>query len=373
LFDISIAFESVKCKKKYLILPKTSSMNPNPLKTGLMSFGMSGKVFHAPFLELHPGFELSAVVERTSKQACRSYPNIRSYDSVEELLADSSLELIVVNTPNHLHFEHAMKALQAGKHVLMEKPFATNVEEAKILFETALKAGLYLLPYQNRRYDTDFKDVREVVSSKALGRLVEVHVRFDRYRPEIGPKKFKEEPIPGSGLLFDLGPHLLDQVLCLFGKPDSWEQSRGYFRENTQVDDFANLHLRYADGIHVFVTASMLTAEAPPAYQLFGSKGRYEKFRTDPQEAQLVVGMTPMDTAYGCESTGDEGRLVCFDEQGRKIVENLSLQHSTYLHVFEDVYATVRYGADYPVRPEEILWQLEILTIGLEGRGFLKE
>jgi predicted dehydrogenase len=159
----------------------------------------------------------------------------------------------------------------------------------------------------------------------------------------------------------------------LFGKPASWEQSRGYFRENTQVDDFAHLHLQYADGLHVFVTASMLTAEAPPAYQLFGSKGRYEKFRTDPQEAQLVAGMTPMDSAYGCESTGDEAWLVRFDEQGRKIVENLSLQHSSYLHVFEDVYATVRYGADYPVRPEEILWQLEILTSGLEGRGFFNE
>lgn len=337
-------------------------MHRQPIKTGLLSFGMSGKIFHAPFLHAHPGFELTAVVERSAKKAAEQYPGIRSYDSVDELLADTSVELIVVNTPNHLHMEHAMKAMQAGKHVLMEKPFATHVDDARMLFETAKSLGLHLLPYQNRRYDTDFLSVCEVVESGSLGKLTEVHIRFDRYRPEIGPKKFKEEPVPGSGLLFDLGPHLLDQVLHLFGKPESWHKTVGHFRENTQVDDYAHLHLSYANGLQVFVTASMLTVDAPPAYRLSGSKGSYVKQRTDPQEAQLLAGMRPSMLGYGCESSGDEGLLVRIDEQGRKIQECLPLQQSSYMNVFEDVFRTLRLDAEYPVRQEEILWQLSILS-----------
>jgi predicted dehydrogenase len=337
-------------------------MQTAPIKTGILSFGMSGNVFHAPFLHAHPGFDLVAVTERSAKKAAEIYPEIHSYDSVNELLADESLELIVVNTPNHLHAEHALKAMQAGKHVLMEKPFATNVVEANRLFETARTCGVQLLPYQNRRYDTDFKDVRQIVAAGTLGRLVEVHIRFDRYRPEIGPKKFKEEPVPGSGLLYDLGPHLLDQVLSLFGKPTSWHKTLGHFRENTQVDDFFHVQLSYADGMQVFVTADMLTVEAPPAYHLLGSQGSFVKFRTDPQEAQLVAGMTPLQPAYGCETQGNEGRLVYFDEKGQKVVEHLPLQQSSYMQVFEDVFKTLRQGADYPVRKEEILWQLEIMS-----------
>lgn len=333
-----------------------------PIKTGLFSFGMSGKVFHAPFLHAHPGFELSAVTERSVKKAASWYPSIRSYDSLDELLADDSLELVVVNTPNNLHVEHVRKALEAGKHVLVEKPFAPTVDEASMLFALATEKGLHLLPYQNRRYDTDFQSVRDVLASNKLGRLVEVHIRFDRYRPEIGPKKFKEEPIPGSGLLHDLGPHLLDQVLCLFGKPKARQKTVGYFRENTQVDDYAHLHLSYADGMQVFVTASMLTVDTPPAYQIFGSKGSFAKHRADPQEAQLVAGMTPLQPAYGCESKGDEGCLVYIDAQGQKVQEILPLKQASYMQVFEDVFQTLRNGADYPVRPEEILEQLDIMS-----------
>lgn len=337
-------------------------MQTEPIKTGILSFGMSGKVFHAPFLHAHPGFDLIAVTERSAKKAVEQYPYVQSYDSVDELLADESLELIVVNTPNHLHAEHALKAMQAGKHVLMEKPFATSLEEANRLFETAKACGVRLLPYQNRRYDTDFKDVRQIVKSGTLGRLVEVHIRFDRYRPEIGPKKFKEEPVPGSGLLYDLGPHLLDQVLCLFGKPTSWHKTLGHFRENTRVDDFFHMQLSYADGKQVFVTADMLTVEAPPAYRIQGSLGSFVKYRTDPQEAQLLAGMTPLQPTYGCETPGDEGRLVYMDDRGQKMVNNRPLQQSSYMQVFEDVFRTLRYGAEYPVRQEEILWQLDILA-----------
>lgn len=337
-------------------------MNAVPIKTGILSFGMSGKVFHAPFLQTHPGFELNAVLERSDQKAAETYPNIRSFTTLDELLADPYIELVVVTTPNDTHFEYGMKALQAGKHVLMEKPFATSVEEAKTLFDEARKRNLCLLPYQNRRYDTDFLSVKEVLDTGVLGKLTEVHIRFDRYRPEIGPKKFKETHVPGSGLLFDLGPHLLDQVIALFGRPASWSKSLGYFREHTQVDDFAYLQLTYPDNMHVFVTASMLTLDAPPAYQVFGSKGSFSKQRTDPQEAQLVGGMKPDDPDYGREVSGNEGSLWHLDENGNKLFEAIPSTPSTYLKLFENVYRSIRFGEAFFVSEVDILLQLNILS-----------
>jgi len=336
-------------------------MNQKPIKTGILSFGMSGKVFHAPFLHLHPGFELSAMVERSEKKAFNDYPDIRSYDSVDGLLSDAELELVVVNTPNDTHAEYIEKALQAGKHVLVEKPFVTNPIEARRLFEKAKSLNLCLLPYQNRRFDTDFLSVKSVVESGALGTLVEVHFRFDRYRPQIGPKKFKENPIPGSGLLFDLGPHLLDQVISLFGRPDKWTKTVGFFREQTQVDDYAQLQLSYASGLQVFVTASLLTLEALPSFQLYGSTGTYFKGRTDPQETQLLGGMTPDNPLYGRELHGDEGRLWLVDKNGSKNLALTALSNSTYMQLFEEVYQSIRFGAAYPVREEDILLQLTML------------
>ena len=198
------------------------------IKTGLLSFGMSGKIFQAPFIDRHEGFELTAVTERSKKLAQNIYPHITSYNSVEELLADGSIELVVVNTPNFTHHEFAIQALRAGKHVLLEKPFATSVEEAKGIFEEARRQDRYVLAYHNRRHDSDFRSVKEVVASGLLGQLTEVYIRFDRYRPGIGQKAFKEtKDTAGSGLLYDLGPHLIDGLLSLFGMPESY--SNPYF------------------------------------------------------------------------------------------------------------------------------------------------
>lgn len=196
-----------------------------PINTGILSYGMSGKLFHTPFIAAHPGFNLDAVVERKEKNAHLRFPGIKSYSTIDELIADPEIELVVINTPNYTHFEFAQKAIRAGKHILLEKPFTVTVAEAEILFEEAEKHNLYLLPYQNRRYDSDFLAVKDIVDGGKLGRLVEAHIRYDRYRYTIGPKVFKETPMPGSGLLYDLGPHLLDMVFALFGEPLEWTKT----------------------------------------------------------------------------------------------------------------------------------------------------
>ena len=332
-----------------------------PIKTGILSFGVSGRIFHAPFLNMHEGFDLTAVVERSVKKAQAEYPAIKSYDSVDVLLADPDIELIVVNTPNATHFEYALKAIQAGKHVLAEKPFCVTSLQAKQLFEAAGKCGRYVLAYQNRRFDSDFLSVKDVIDSGKLGRLMEVHFRFDRFRPLMSPKVALETAVAGSGYLYNLGPHLLDAAISVFGQPLRWTKTLGHFRENTQVDDYAHIHLSYPDELQVFVTTNMLIVDLQPSFILYGIKGSYVKQRTDVQEQQLLEGMRPDNPLFGIEESGKEGILTTIADDGTKLQEKIAPAKSSYLNIFEMVYQTIREGKPYPVTEEQIIQQLEIL------------
>lgn len=333
----------------------------NKIVTGILSYGMSGRLFHAPFIDTNKGFELYAVTERSKKNAQHRYPNVISYDSVEDLIDDPKIELVIINTPNNTHYEFAKIALKAGKHVLVEKPFASTVAEATELFDLARQADVSIMAYQNRRWDTDFQSVKSVVKSGALGDLIEVHFRFDRYRREISPKSFKETPLPASGLSYDLGPHLLDQVISLFGKPLKWYKTLGTFRPESLVDDYMNVHLLYPNGLNVFVTASLLTAYPLPAFVLHGTQGSFCKERSDVQEGQLDQGMSPLDPNYGTESSSAPGVLTTIDSDGDKSTEYIKAVKGNYRLLFDAVYAHIRSGVPFPVKEEEILWQLEIL------------
>ena len=334
----------------------------NTIKTGILSYGMSGQLFHSPFVNAHEGFEFTAVVERSKKLAAKKFPAVKSYDSVDALLADDQIELVIVNTPNNTHFELALKALETGKHVLVEKPFTSTPAQAKQLFAAAKKNDRHVLPYQNRRFDSDFLSVKKVVDAVQLGRLVEVHFRFDRYKYEIGPKAAKETPVAGSGLLYDLGPHLLDQVISLFGIPLKWTKTLGHFRPGTLVDDFAHLHLSYPDELQVFVTASLLVVDNKPAFVLNGTKGSYVKYRTDVQEEQLMANMNPRNPLYGIEANDQEGVLTTIAKDGTKSVAHIGAAQSSYLKMFDAVYRTIREGHFYPITAEQVLKQLEMLN-----------
>lgn len=337
------------------------TLMPPPIKTGILSFGMSGKLFHAPFLAAHDGFELNAVVERSVKKAQTEYPDIVSYSSVEEILSDPDIELVVVNTPNATHFELALKAIQAGKHVLLEKAFTIHSDQAKRLFREARKHNRFIFAYQNRRYDSDFMSVKQILDTGTLGRLVEVHFRYDRYRNFIGPKAAQETLVPGSGLMYNLGPHLLDAVISVFGNPLKWTKTLGHFRENTLVDDYAHVHMIYHDELQVFVTASLLVADPQPAFILHGTKGTYVKPRTDVQEQQLLGGMSPINPLFGREEPGGEGLLTIISPDGTKIQEKIAPVKSSYMNLFEQIFQTLREGKPYPVTEEQIVQQLEIL------------
>lgn len=333
----------------------------NKIKVGLMAYGMSGKIFHAPFFELHKGFKLVAVVERSKNKVVADYPNIITYKSTEELLADDCLELIVVNTPNYTHYEYAKAALNAGKNVLIEKPFSVTKAEAEELFSLAFRKGLRVLAYQNRRFDSDFLAVQKVVKSGRLGKITEAHLRFDRYRNEISEKTFKEQPIPGAGIFYDLGAHMIDQAIALFGIPSEFKKTYSKHRSNTEVDDIAYAHLKYDGGLNVFVTTNMLVVKQQAAYVFYGMKGTLTKHRTDVQEPQLLQGMKPDDKNYGKENAGEEGQLYTFGENNEVIEEQIPLENGNYMLLFDEVYNAIRNDSEYFIKQNDILGQLSIL------------
>ncbi len=323
---------------------------------------MSGRIFHAPFLSTHPGFNLKAVAERSKKIMAVQYPDIISYDSVDELLNDAEIELVVVNTPNHTHYDLATLALDAGKHVLIEKPTARTVDEVTGLYQLARKKGLKVFVYQNRRWDSDFLAVKQVLESGRLGQLVEVSFRFDRYKPLLSPKVFKERGELGTnGLVYDLGPHLIDQVISLFGRPLTFHKVSANHREGSDVVDYFHFHLAYPNQLNVYLTSGLLIAETLPSFVVHGTLGSFIKERRDMQEEQLDKGMLPNDAAYGLEPAGSEGKLVLADVDGKKHAEQVPSVKGDYTHLFEAVYHAIRNDALYPITEEHIAWQTELL------------
>ena len=331
------------------------------IKVGLMAYGMSGKIFHAPFLEAHTNFELIAVVERSKNNVQKDYPHVKIFRDIESLLSDVSIDLIVVNTPNFTHFEYAKAALNAGKHVLIEKPFSVLRKEAEELFSLAFRKGLKVLAFQNRRFDSDFMAVEKVVKSGKLGRISEAHIRFDRYRNEISIKKFKEENVPGAGVFYDLGAHIIDQAISLFGVPAECHKTYGKYRDNTEVDDFAQAHLKYSNGLNVYLTCNMLVVKAQAAYAFYGSKGSLIKARTDEQENQLNAGMKLSDDEFGKEKPNQEGHLYTLSENGEVIDELMPAKVGNYRLLFNEVYKAIQGDGSYFVNQNDVLAQLSIL------------
>jgi len=333
-----------------------------PIKAGLLAYGMSGRVFHAPFINAHTGFELTAVVERHEKKAAVRYPGIISYDRTEEFLDDSQIELIIVNTPNNTHFALAKQALQAGKHVLVEKPIAATVAEVKELYDLARQVNKHLMVYQNRRWDSDFLSVKEIIESGKLGELIEVHFRFDRYKATLSPKQFKEtKSMAPNGLAYDLGPHLVDQAISLFGRPLKFTKTTATYREGSEVDDYFHFHLSYPHNLNVYLTSCLLIAQPLPSFIVHGSLGSYIKDRVDVQEAQLDKSILPTDPTYGIEPEGSESKLVTIGFDGQKNIEVIQSYKGQYIQLFEAVYQAIRNNALYPITEEHIAWQIELL------------
>jgi predicted dehydrogenase len=322
-----------------------------PINTALCSFGMSGLVFHSPFLSINPHFNFYAVWERTKNLAQEKFPQIKTYRTLEAMLADDLVELVIVNTPNYTHYEYAKKSLEAGKHVIVEKPFTIDVTQANDLIELAKKQNRVLSVYQNRRYDSDYKTIKKVVSENLLGELVEVEMHFDRFREELSPKVHKETPGPGAGVLYDLGSHLIDQALQLFGKPEKIFADIRIVRPNSKVDDYFELLLYYPK-LRVRLKASYIVREALPGYILHGLKGSFIKPKTDIQETLLKEGVIPGKKDWGTEPETEKG-LLHTEIKGKEVIEFITSEQGNYNDYYNAIFEAIRNNQPLPVTAEE--------------------
>ena len=334
------------------------------IKTALLSYGMSGKVFHAPFLELHPGFELVGAWERSAKLIQKDYPKIKSYPTFEALLEDD-VDLVIVNTPTATHYEFAKKALLSGKHIVVEKAFTTTVAEAEELKQLAESKNLKLTVFQNRRWDSDFKTVKSIVSDGVLGDIVEAEFHFDRYNPVLSPKLHKETVNSGSGILKDLGPHLIDQALHLFGMPKSVFADIRITRNNSLVDDYIDVLLYYPD-FRVRLKAGFFIREPIPAYVIHGKKGSFLKQRGDLQEDALKLGEKPNITNWKSENQGNEGMLHT-EINGTVIYKKVPTLLGNYYDYFEGVYQSISANSIEPVTAQDGINVMKIIEAAFES------
>ena len=330
-----------------------------PINTALCSFGMSGWVFHAPFLNINPGFNLYAVWERTKNLAVEKYPSIKTYRTLEDMLADNYVELVIVNTPNNTHYEYAKKALNAGKHVVVEKPFTVTVKEGNELIELAKKQNKKLSAYQNRRYDSDYKTIKKVIQQNLLGDLVEVEMHFDRFKEVVSPKVHKEIPGPGTGSLYDLGSHLIDQALQLFGMPEKVFADIQCVRPVSQVDDYFELLLYYKK-IRVRLKSSYTVREGLPGYIFHGLKGSFIKPKTDVQEELLQAGNIPGSSDWGTEPESQKG-LLHTEKNGEIVRKYIQSEQGNYNEFYDGIYEAIRNDKSLPVDPEESVNVIKII------------
>ena len=279
------------------------------IRVGLIGFGLGGRVFHAPLIASVEGLELAGVLERSSNHAAERYPGITTYRSLEEMIADSSLGLFVVTTPNSTHFELASEILRAGRNVVVDKPMGVSSAQIATLMGLAKEKKLLLAPFHNRRWDGDFLTVRKLLSDGVLGRLVYLESRIDRWRPTPMTGRFwKDDPALGGGLLLDLGSHLTDQALALFGLPDAVSAEVERERDGQGANDSFTVRLRYPD-FRVRLGANNLSLPAGPRFHLRGTTGNYWKSGMDPQEAALHKVARIDDPAWGREPPALWGTL----------------------------------------------------------------
>ena len=324
------------------------------LNVGLIGFGFAGKVFHAPVIRAVDGLLLSTIVQRHAPPDPR-YPDVEFVRSVDEMLS-RKIDLVVVATPNTSHHPITKQCLLAGRHVVVDKPFTPTLGEAQELVQIAKRQQRIVTVYQDRRYTGDFATVQQVVSEGALGRVVLFESHFDRFRPERKPNAWREETLPGSGVWFDIGPHLIDQALLLFGIPDAIGADIRIEREGARIDDAFDVTLYYAHA-RALLRASMLATPIGPTWIVHGTKGSFIKYGMDPQEAALKEGRTPDEPDWDAEPAELYGTLVTPD--ATRTVPTL---RSSFARYYENVRDAILGTSKLAVTPE---WSLDVMR-GLE-------
>jgi scyllo-inositol 2-dehydrogenase (NADP+) len=329
------------------------------IDVGLIGFGLAGRSFHAPVIRAVPGLRLAAILQRSGNEAAEKYPDVRIVRTLDELLTFKEIRLVVIATPNDTHYALAQQCLAAGRDVLVDKPFTTTLEEAIALVEFARKQGRLLTVYQNRRYDGDFQAIAELVASGVLGRIVRFESNYDRFRPQLRPGAWRERSGPGSGIFFDIAPHLIDHALFLFGMPEALTADIRIEREGAVVDDAFDLAFHYPRGLRADLRSSILAAATRPRFLLHGTHGAFVKQSFDPQESNLRRGYIPTDTAWGGEPEENWGVLTVA-ESGALIQRRVPNANCDYRDFYANLRDAILGKAKLAVTPE---WALDVMRL----------
>ena len=328
---------------------KRFRMTTNKIRTALLSYGMSGEVFHGPLLNAHAGFEVVSIFQRNpDKPANHTFPVAKD---AREIFNDPSIELVVVNTPNETHYSYGLEALKAGKNVIVEKPFTVTAREADDLIALAAEKKKILTVFQNRRWDADFLTVRKVLDAGLIGKLVECEIHYDRFRNYIEQDTWKEVAKPGTGILYNLGSHLLDQALVLFGLPRYLDARLGIQRPGGEVDDFFDIRLEY-EGFFTILKSSYLVREQGPRFMLHGTQGSFIKAGIDPQEQALKDKKIPGTQNWGAEAKEWWGKLNT-SVDGEHVEGPYETVPGNYLSFYNNVFEALREGKPLAVKAGE--------------------
>ncbi|EKF9442414.1 oxidoreductase [Vibrio cholerae] len=334
---------------------------PNtPLKVGVIGYGYSAKTFHLPFIDSLESLTLSAISSSQQQMVQEDWPQIAYFDSAQRLITESDVDLVVITAPNDVHFSLAKLALEHGKHVIVEKPFVTQIEQGRTLIELARQQGLLLSVFHNRRWDGDFLTVKKLIEQGQLGDVKVFESHFDRYRPVVR-QRWREQAQEGGGILFDLAPHLLDQALVLFGLPQSLSADCRMMRPEATTIDYFDLQLYYPQHV-VRLHANLYSPEPNVRYQVLGSLGKYVKYGLDPQEDRLKAGERPTHPQWSQEMPEQYG--ILYHAEGS---ENVITELGGYQHYFTQVVEAIRNGAPNPVSAESALQSIQLIELALES------
>ena len=339
------------------------------VNVGLIGYGMAGQVFHAPVISSIPGLLLASIRETRPENirlAQSRYPEAQIVADSQAILADAAIDLVVLATPNTTHFSLARQALLAGKHVVVDKPFTITSAEADELISLAAQQDRLLTVHHNRRWDSNAQTLRKVVANQLLGRLVELEIHFDRFRNFLRPGAWREENSPGSGILYDLGAHLIDEALCLFGLPAAVTGDERIQRSGGQTIDNFTVVLDY-DQLKVTLKGGMLVREPGPTYVLHGEQGSFVKYGTDVQEAALKAGLKPNEVAdWGREPEANWGRINT-DYQGQHLVGSIESEAGDYRGYYDNVYQAITGQADLAVTARQARQTIRIIELAMQS------
>lgn len=328
------------------------------LQVGLIGYGFSGSTFHAPFLKELEGFEIRKVLSSDKEKVQKELGSINVVSKIESVLKDPIIDLVVITTPNSLHFEMAKNCLLHHKHVILEKPMVTDVSEAEELIQLANKRQLMLSVYQNRRWDNDFLTVQHLIKTGVLGEINTYKAHFDRFRPQVRDR-WRERATKEAGVLFDLGAHLVDQALCLFGMPKWVMGDVVGQRTGALSDDYFHVLMGY-EKLRVILHTGSIVKASGPKFEVHGSKGSFMKYGMDGQEAALIARKSIFTRDWGKDNPEYYGELT-IDEEGQEVVKKVETIPGSYTSYYRQVYAHLCEGKPCPVTGEEGIQTIRIL------------